>query len=416
MSDLDPGAEEGRPEELVLANRYRISLPLGRGGMGEVYTGQDLKLDRPVAIKLLRSEFSLDPVVRARFELEARAAARLSHPNVVSVFDVGEEKGRPFIVMEQLPPGTLADRISNGSLESAEATSIALAMLAALSLAHSSGILHRDIKPANILFGLGGTPKLGDFGIATIFEADELSQDLTLPSQVLGTPSYLAPERAMGRPATAGSDLFSLGVVLYEMVTGVKPFLGNSPFEISMAASSELYIPPEQLAPSLTPEIVKCIRTALLADPERRFKSAEAMSRTLVSPMLDTTQKLTLLGSTALEETQIIGGTAPGSSRLDRLQPLGSPATDQPKPPAYRKSLPSGWTAVIAVGLVIFLSLLVLLYSHNYNVKTITTLTIAPTTVVTSSTTTTTATTTTATTTTSTTLPPHGPPGKGKKN
>ncbi|HSH60803.1 MAG TPA: protein kinase, partial [Acidimicrobiales bacterium] len=209
------------PAPEVIADRYELGTVLGRGGMGEVRDGLDRRLGRPVAVKLLRRDLAADPELRRRFEGEARAAARLAHPNVVAVHDTGEQEGVPYIVMERLAGRTVADEIAEGPLEPARVQRLGREVLAALDVAHRAGTVHRDIKPANLLLTPESSVKVADFGIAKAAEA--LPSDVTASGQVIGTPAYLAPERLEGAPATARSDLYSLAVVLYEALSGTKP-------------------------------------------------------------------------------------------------------------------------------------------------------------------------------------------------
>ncbi|HEX2150241.1 MAG TPA: serine/threonine-protein kinase, partial [Actinomycetota bacterium] len=206
------------PETVLLADRYELRGPLGRGGMGEVYDGWDHRLDRPVAIKILNSQLASQADVRTRFESEARAAARLANPKVVGVFDTGEHDGIPYIVMERLPGRTLADEIAGGPLSQERVRAVLLDMLEALGFAHRAGVLHRDVKPSNVLLTEDGTAKLADFGIAKM-----AGQNLTQTGNFVGTAAYLAPERLNGLPAGPESDLYSAGVVAYEALTGDKP-------------------------------------------------------------------------------------------------------------------------------------------------------------------------------------------------
>jgi serine/threonine protein kinase len=233
-----------------------------------------------VALKLLRADLARDREVRARFEGEARAAARLRHPHVVSIFDIGEESGVPFIVMELLPGGTLADRIHTGPLAESSVLPLASQVLGALAAAHSAGILHRDIKPANILFDDRGEAKVADFEIARSMESGVVA---TFPgtSDMLTTPSYVAPERAEGQPASPSSDLWSLGVVLYEALTRRPPFPGDNPLAAALAAREGLMTPLSSLRPDLSPELVAVVERAVAPNPADRFVSAAAMAAAL---------------------------------------------------------------------------------------------------------------------------------------
>jgi serine/threonine-protein kinase len=217
--------------------------------------------------------------MRRRFEIEARAAAGLSHPNVVAVFDTGEDEGTPFIVMERLPGNTLADRISAGPVEPAWLRLVAGDVLGALGAAHDAGLIHRDVKPGNILIASDGCAKVTDFGIAKTAEAagDGTGVDLTATNMLLGTPAYLAPERLTGAPATPNSDLYSLGVLLYEALSGAKPFTGATPVAVAHAVSQGAHQPLVERAPSADGAFVAAIERAMSHDPASRFVSADEM-------------------------------------------------------------------------------------------------------------------------------------------
>ena len=261
-----------------LAGRYRLDRPLGHGGMGELWAGEDLRLARPVAVKLLRADLARLDEPRRRFEVEARAAAQLVHPNVVAVFDTGEDDGTPFIVMELLSGLSLRDVLDRGPLSPTEARSLADQVLAALAVAHAAGIVHRDIKPGNVLRGSPEGWKLADFGIAKSLEA---ASDLTRSGLVPGTLAYVAPERLDGKPATPGSDLYSVGVMLYEAVAGRRPFHGDNPLATMHAIRTTAAPPLDEVRPGLDAELVRTLRGAMQRDPSRRFPDAEAMRAAL---------------------------------------------------------------------------------------------------------------------------------------
>jgi serine/threonine-protein kinase len=273
----------------VLAGRYELGPPLGAGGMAEVVRGYDRRLGRPVAIKVVPAG-RVDALARERFRREAMWSARFIHPNAVTTFDAGEADGWLYLVMELVEGPTLADRLRHeGPLPTAEATAIAAAVLDALAAAHGFGLVHRDIKPSNILLGRGGAVKLADFGIAQ--QLDGIANELTMTGTFVGTARYAAPERLDGRPATPASDIYSVGVVLYEMLTGRPPYDGESAITIAMAHHRDPIPSVLATAPHVAPNIAAAIGRALAKEPAERFRSAEEMraalqSRTAVMPVV----------------------------------------------------------------------------------------------------------------------------------
>ena len=268
------------PSLVLLASRYRLGEPLGAGGMATVYDGFDERLQRPVAVKVLRPEMAARLDVRARFESEARSAAQLTHPNVVAVFDSGEDDGTPFLVMERLPGETLADRLQAGHVDDDWVLRVAGDVLGALGAAHAAGIVHRDVKPGNILIAGDGCAKVGDFGIAKSLEVASAA-DLTSTNQLVGTPAYVAPERVIGEPATLHSDLYAVGVVLYEAFAGRKPFTGKTPVATAYAIRHETPPPLASVRPELPPHVVAAVERAMDRDPTRRFASAAEFASAL---------------------------------------------------------------------------------------------------------------------------------------
>ncbi len=264
------------PGELF-AGRYRLSRVLGQGGMAAVFDGFDTRLDRPVAIKVLHPHIAATPGMQERFAHEGRAAAGLSHPSAVGVFDAGEDRGRAFLVIERLPGTTLADAMRNGPLDAGWTVPVALDVLAALGAAHRLGMVHRDIKPGNILLTGEGRAKVADFGIAKVTGGT----DLTAAGLVVGTAAYLSPEQIEGQSATAGSDLYALGVVLYEALAGQKPFGGASPLDQAHAALSGHYVGLHQLRPDLSTPLVSVVERAMAQRSEDRYSSASAMAADL---------------------------------------------------------------------------------------------------------------------------------------
>lgn len=269
MDNRPPSAHPGRR---LLGGRYEVFEVLGRGGMGEVRAGRDRRLERDVAIKLLRADLAHDPAIRQRFQNEARLAARLTHPYIVAVYDTGEDRGIPFLVMERLPGTTLADALAGGPLPWPEVQTIGLQLLAALEAAHASGLVHRDVKPGNIMAAGPNHWKVGDFGIAK--SLDVVDQNLTGTGFIVGTPRYLAPERLAGGPATAGGDLYSVGVVLYEALTGRRLFDAPDPLTLLTAIPQPL----TDLRPDVPPALAAVVMRAIARRPEDRFATAAEMA------------------------------------------------------------------------------------------------------------------------------------------
>jgi serine/threonine-protein kinase len=255
--------------------------------MAEVYEGLDTRLGRSVAVKILRAQDAGDEALRRRLSAEARAAARLSHPNLATVYDVDEDEGRPCIVMELVTGGTLAQRLRDPPMGQEEAIRLISQVLDALDAAHRAGILHRDIKPANILLTDDGNAKVTDFGIAKALEPAPADVDLTATGEVIGTPRYLAPERAAGEPATVASDLWAVGVVLYEALTGRPPFDAETALGLAMAAERGELVPPEIYRPDLSPALGAVVARALAPRPLDRFASASKMAGALSRAVAD---------------------------------------------------------------------------------------------------------------------------------
>jgi eukaryotic-like serine/threonine-protein kinase len=263
----------------VLVGRYELGQSLGSGGMATVVAGHDRMLDRPVAIKLLGRY--QQPDARARLLREARAAARLHHPNVVAVYDTGEHDGQPFIVMELVRGGTLADLLrERGRLDVEEAVGIALGVLDALAVAHAAGIVHRDVKPGNVLLPHDGGVKLSDFGIAKALE--DATSGLTATGTVLGTPTYLAPELIHGESAGPAADVYSVGCVLFELLTGRPPFTGESSVSVAYAHVHQPVPDVTDLRPEVPRDLATVIATAMRKQPGDRYADAAELRTALL--------------------------------------------------------------------------------------------------------------------------------------
>jgi serine/threonine protein kinase len=256
----------------LLGGRYELRGVLGRGGMAEVREGWDTRLSRVVAVKLLYPGFANHPETRERFDAEARSAAGLSNPHIVAVHDTGEHNGTPYIVMERLPGVSLADYIVRGPLPQPLVGSVISDVLAALAAAHDAGVLHRDIKPGNILFTDYGAAKVSDFGIAKTADAA-----YTMTGHIVGTMAYLSPERLMGNPATPSDDLYALGVVGYEALTGRRPFMQDNLGALTRAILQEAPLPLPMLRHDVDPALCSVIERAMARDPALRFPDARAM-------------------------------------------------------------------------------------------------------------------------------------------
>lgn len=257
---------------VMLAGRYRLRGLIAAGGVGEVWRAEDLVLGRAVAVKLLRPQYASHPETLARFQAEARHAGGLTHPGIAQVYDFGEacEMGPPYLVMELVTGRSLARVLAAGPLDPARAMDVVAQTAAGLAAAHVAGLLHRDIKPANLLLGPGGVVKITDFGIAHAAG----SAPLTATGMVVGTPAYLAPERAAGCPATPASDLYSLGVVAYECLTGAPPFTGP-PLDMA-AAHRDRPLPP--LPAAVPAGVATLVRELTAKDPAARPASAGAVA------------------------------------------------------------------------------------------------------------------------------------------
>jgi eukaryotic-like serine/threonine-protein kinase len=253
----------------VIGGRYRLDERLGAGAMSEVWAAHDLELERRVALKFVGAATD-----RLRFEREGRAVAGLSHPNICRLYDLGEADGRPYIVFEYLPGGTLEDRLEPGRpLPDAETARIASELAAALAYAHEHGVLHRDVKPSNVLFDEEGRAKLADFGIARIVDASTLTEAGTM----LGTAAYISPEQARAEPTTAATDVYAVGVILYRLLTGRLPFEAEAPLDLALMHANEEPPPILSLRPDAPSRLERVATWALAKRPADRPADGAAL-------------------------------------------------------------------------------------------------------------------------------------------
>jgi serine/threonine protein kinase len=304
----------------MLGGRYRIEGRLGAGGMAEVFRGFDTVLNRHVAIKILAPQYARDVSFVDRFRREAQAAARLNHPNVVAVYDSGSDDGTHFIVMEFVEGRTLADFLAKGGkLAPAKATEIAERIADALQAAHAQGVVHRDVKSANVMVTREGTVKVMDFGIARMAEGDNVTQT----AAVLGTASYLSPEQAQGRPVDARSDIYSLGVVLYEMLTGGVPFVGDTAVAVAYKHVQETPPLPSGKNPEVPPALDAVVMRAMAKNPANRYQTAAEFREDLERVRRGEMVQATPLLPAGREATQVI------SRSQTQVMPAGAGADER---------------------------------------------------------------------------------------
>jgi serine/threonine protein kinase len=294
----------------VLSGRYRLEAKLGSGGMSTVYLARDTTLDRSVAVKVMHREMSEQADQLERFRQEARAVAKLSHPNVVSVIDAGEDGGYPYIVFEYVEGETLKARINRiGPLDVQEALAYAIEIARGLTVAHARKMVHRDIKPQNVLIDAEGRAKLTDFGISRQLEQD----GMTATGRVLGTTDYVAPEQAMGRGTDQRSDIYALGVVLYEMFTGEVPFAADSQVGVAMKHVNEELPDVQALRPELSAASALVVERATAKDPAKRYADIGEMIDDL-STALEV--EAARAGSTTGEATSVLDAVPPAKRKL----------------------------------------------------------------------------------------------------
>jgi serine/threonine-protein kinase len=314
--------------DTVFDGRYRILRRLGSGGMANVYLAEDTELGRRVAIKILNERYANDELFVERFRREAKSAAGLSHPNIVSIYDRGEAEGTYYIAMEVIEGRSLKELIrESGRLRPAQAIAYTRQILSAVRFAHRNGVIHRDIKPHNILIGSEERLKVTDFGIARAG-----ASQMTEAGSIMGTAQYLSPEQARGAPVTAASDLYSVGIVLYEMLTGDVPFKGDTPVEIAMKHLNEQPHPPSAIAPGIPADLDRIVLRALAKDPEERYASAEELD----SDLARIEAGLPIARETTEAATAILSRPVAAAAPTQQLRPPPTAPVQPPRrPPPY---------------------------------------------------------------------------------
>ena len=282
MTGSFTGADHAHPARFGFADYpsipgYEIRGILGEGGMGVVYEALQSRANRIIALKMIRGDAHVRPEQLQRFRAEAQAVARLRHPNVVQIFEVGEVEGLPYFSLELLAGGTLKARLAEAPLPPRPAAELLVVLAGAVHAAHQAGIVHRDLKPANILFDLDDTPKIADFGLAKRLEVED---GQTITGQVMGTPSYMAPEQASGKNREVGpsADVYALGAILYEVLTGRPPFKGTSTSETLLMVLTQDPLPPSRLQPRLPRDLETICLKCLHKEPQKRYASAQTLA------------------------------------------------------------------------------------------------------------------------------------------
>ncbi|MGO9456572.1 MAG: Stk1 family PASTA domain-containing Ser/Thr kinase [Acidimicrobiales bacterium] len=334
----------------VFSNRYELTHLIARGGMAQVYRARDRLLDRPVAIKVLFPELSVDRAFVERFRREAQAAANLSHPNIVPVFDWGEDGGTYFIVMEFIDGQPLSAVLrATGPMPADRVADIGSHVAAALAYAHRHGVVHRDVKPGNVLITDDGLVKVTDFGIARAVNTEE---SLTQTGAVMGTATYFSPEQAEGIGVDSRSDIYSLGVVLYEMVAGRPPFLGESP--VAVASKHVRDQPPalSELAPTVPADLEAVIMKAMAKSPDRRYASADDLRADL----------LRFADHRPVSASNLVATTAAAAAATSAMEPVGStravPVAPEDEVPPEEEGSRTAWLVALLIVLAVALGII----------------------------------------------------------
>ncbi len=341
-------------------SHYHITGQLGSGGMGVVYSAEDVRLGRPVALKFVSQELADDQQAVQRLRSEARAASALNHPHICTIYDIGEDNQRPFIVMELMKGQTLRDRLAGGPLKPYQVVDIGIEIADALRAAHTSGVVHRDIKPGNIFITEGGHVKILDFGLAKLTPlqlgsvSTAHSPDATAPGVMLGTTGYMSPEQVAGEQLDGRSDLFSLGVVLYESATGQHPFPGKTAASVVAAILNQAPVPASTHKPDIPLRLQETIENCLEKDRELRYQSAADLRADLKRVRRDIdsghSMRSALPGQVAASRSSVSDATIVRGSR--RVDAAGEPSSGRSRPTLAAGAL----VAVVVIGLVAFAS------------------------------------------------------------
>ena len=365
MNQTTTGAWSGR----LLGGRYEVREIIGRGGMADVYLGIDARLGRQVAIKVLKSTLSSDPTFRNRFRLEAMAASKMSHPSIVRVFDAGDEENRPdgasppgsttpYIVMEHVEGHLLSDLMKRGALEERHVLKVADGVLTALEVSHKAGIVHRDIKPANIMITDDGSVKVMDFGIARA--VSDATGNLEQTASILGTALYISPEQARGDEPDTRTDLYSLGVVMYELLSGKPPFTGDSPVGIAYKHITSIPAPLIEVAPGVSPELIAVVECALKKELDERFATAQAFRAALEDIAQGRPPRLPIAGARIRVEPAVTGSVPTASVESSYRKPiegfelLEARGIKQESVPTLAVALGSLLAVLLVVGIVLW--------------------------------------------------------------
>jgi len=339
------------PRATVFNDRYELHRKLARGGMSDVYLARDLLLDRPVAVKVLFPEYAKDPTFVERFRREAQAAANLNHPNIVAIYDWGQQSGTYFIVMEYVEGRSLSEIIrTDGPLHPRRAAEVTADIAAALGFAHRNGVVHRDVKPGNIIISPSGQVKVADFGIAQAITGGADQSNLTQAGAVMGTATYFSPEQAQGKPVDPRSDLYSLGCVLYEMLTSKPPFAGDTPVAIAYQHVQSPVTLPSASGVAVPPALEAIDMQLLAKSPSDRYASAEDL-RADLRRFLEG-QPVSALGAAA-------AGAVVGATLADATAAVPATAAPAAGVPPYTAEEPPKKRTGLYVGLLVVLLLLV---------------------------------------------------------